>query len=153
MKFICDFMLGKLTKYLRMCGYDTEFIKNIADEKLLEIAQKENRILLTRDKGLLQGKSVKNGTIKIVLVKEDKIKKQIQQLKDELKINTNINLIRCIDCNSVLNEIKKENVKNLVPVYVFKTQENFLFCPVCKKIFWNGTHAENMRKFFSEKSF
>ena len=153
MKFICDFMLGKLAKYLRMCGYDTEFIKNISDEKLLGISQKENRILLTRDKGLLLRKSVKNETIKMVLIKEDKIKKQIQQLKDELKINTNITLIRCINCNSVLNEIKKENVQNLVPIYVFKTQENFLFCPVCNKIFWNGTHAENMRKFFSEKLF
>jgi len=149
MKFICDFMLGKLAKYLRMCGYDTEFVKGISDEKLLEIAQRENRILLTRDNGLLLRKSVRNGNIKVVFIKGDKIKEQIQQLRNELNINTNINLIRCIDCNSILNEIKKENIKNLVPLYVFKTQEKFLFCSHCKKIFWNGTHVENMRKFFS----
>ena len=151
MKFICDFMLGKLAKYLRICGYDAEFIKGISDEKLLEIAQRENRILLTRDSNLLLRKLVKNGVIKAVFIKDDKIKEQIQQLRDELKLSTDINLIRCIECNNVLKEIKKENVKNLVPLYVFKTQEKFLFCPTCKKVFWNGTHVESMRKFFTSK--
>jgi len=149
-KFICDFMLGKLAKYLRMCGYDTKFIKNISDEKLLTLALKENRILLTRDNALLLRKLIKDKSLIAILVKEDNIKKQLLQLKNQLNLSIDINLLRCINCNGILKEIKKEEIKSLVPEYVYNTQEKFLFCPRCKKVYWNGTHIKKMRDFFKE---
>jgi uncharacterized protein with PIN domain len=33
-----------------------------------------------------------------------------------------------------------------VPPYVFKTQEQFVECPACHRIFWKGTHWQAMTR-------
>lgn len=50
LKFMIDSMLNKLAKYLRNSGVDT--ISNSSDgdlDLILEIAKKENRIIVTRN--------------------------------------------------------------------------------------------------------
>ncbi|MGC8936370.1 MAG: DUF5615 family PIN-like protein, partial [Candidatus Methanomethylicaceae archaeon] len=49
MRFVADAMLGRLARWLRLLGYDTAYDQTLDDEKLIEIAKRENRILLTRD--------------------------------------------------------------------------------------------------------
>ncbi|MBI4744855.1 MAG: Mut7-C RNAse domain-containing protein [Actinobacteria bacterium] len=138
-KFILDQMLGRLAKWLRLLGYDSLYFKNIDDKKLISISKSENRILLTRDTGIIKRKEVRKAIINAVLINSDNLNDQIKQLHQILKIKLRQKPF-CAVCNEPIEEIEKENVKLLVPPYVFKTQHNFFRCPECNRIFWDGTH-------------
>ncbi len=149
MKFICDFMLGNLSKYLRMCNFDTIFIKNIEDDELIKRAFDTNRILLTRDRRLSERRIIKEKNIKTNLLKSNCVEEQIKQIEDILKITFNLDLKRCIRCNEPLYALDKEKIKDLVPSYIYKMNNTFLQCSCCKKIYWKGTHVDKMRNFFN----
>ena len=149
MKFIADVMVGRLAKYLRMAGYDVAYINNIKDDMIIEIARNKDRIILTRDRLMLERKEIKNHIIKSVFIKDDGLSAQLKQVKYELNIDLKPSLKRCIKCNARLEEIKKEHVRKKVPPYVYSTQDYFLLCTGCKKLYWRGTHYKNINEFFS----
>ncbi|MFW6281170.1 MAG: Mut7-C RNAse domain-containing protein, partial [Halanaerobium sp.] len=60
-KFILDVHLGKLARFLRRFNFDTSYSNNYSDCEIVETAEKENRIILTRDLGILMRKKVKWG--------------------------------------------------------------------------------------------
>ncbi|MBM3704970.1 MAG: hypothetical protein FJW66_00450 [Actinobacteria bacterium] len=148
MEFIADIMVGKLAKYLRMAGNDVLYDNSFSDEEILEIAKKDNRIILTRDSVMLQRKECVKKIIRSILIKDDRLAGQLRQVKTELQLDLKPNLVRCIDCNSMLSEVEKKDVENRVPAYVFKTQEHFLYCCICNKYYWRGTHYESINKTF-----
>ena len=148
MKFIADIMLGKLARYLRMAGNDVLYINNIDDDEILRIAKSQDRIILTRDNLMLQRKECKNKIINSLLIKDDDLLGQLKQVKDSLSINLVPLLVRCLKCNSLLEKVKKSEIEGKVPPYVFKTQENFLYCAGCGKYYWRGTHYENICRTF-----
>jgi len=142
MKFICDEMLGTLAKWLRILGYDTKYVKNIDDEKIIEIARREERILITRDK-LLSRKADRS-----IYLENKNLEKQLKKVIEELnlKINKNKILTRCIICNEIVNKIEKEKIRGRVPEHVFNEHENFWICPKCHRIYWIGSHWNNMEE-------
>ena len=148
MKFIADIMVGKLARYMRMAGYDVMYINNASDDQIIKIARETDRIILTRDSLMLARREFKKGIIKYLYIKEDKLENQLDQIKSELKISLKPNLVRCIECNEKLIKVKKEDVKNKVPPYVYKTQKNFLYCKNCDKYYWRGTHYQNIKNTF-----
>lgn len=148
MKFICDFMLGSLSRYLRMCNFDTVFIKNIKDDDLIKIAQETDRIILTKDKILSGRRIIKEKNIRIILLRNSDIKDQIKQIEDTLKIAFALNLKRCIECNNPLDIPDRDKIKDLVPPYIYQTHDTFLKCSSCGKIYWKGTHVDKMKDFF-----
>lgn len=137
-------MLGRLAKWLRLLGYNSLYLKNIEDKKLISISKSENRILLTRDTGIMKRKEVGKSIINAILINSDNLNDQIKQLHQILKIKLHQNPF-CAVCNEPVEKIEKESVKSLVPPYVFKTQENFSHCPNCHRIYWNGTHWKNIK--------
>jgi len=143
MKFLCDQMLGTLAKWLRIYGFDTYFANSeISDEELLKISKDEDRILLTRDKKLVQRAHKEN--IKNIEIKTTDVNEQLKIVLKDLTIDKNKVLSRCILCNNVIDEIKKRDVGGKVPERVFETNEEFWFCKKCNKIYWKGSHYENM---------
>jgi uncharacterized protein with PIN domain len=148
MKFIADIMVGKLARYMRMAGYDVMYINNASDDQIIKIARETDRIILTRDSLMLARREFKKGIIKYLYIKEDKLENQLDQIKSELKISLKPNLVRCIECNEKLIKVKKEDIKNKVPPYVYKTQQNFLYCKNCDKYYWRGTHYQNIKNTF-----
>jgi uncharacterized protein len=148
MKFIADIMVGKLARYLRMAGYDVLYKNDVGDDEIIRVACKTNRIVLTRDSLMLARKEFKNGTLKYVYIKDDSLKNQLKQISAELRLSLKPNLIRCIECNHRLIKVKKEEIKNRIPPYVFRTQENFLYCKHCDKYYWRGTHYRNIKNTF-----
>ena len=102
MKFIADVMVGKLAKYLRMAGYNVLYKNNIDDNDFIKIAINENRTALTRDSLMLMRREFKNGILKFLYIKDDKLDNQLKQVKTELKIVLKPNLNRCLKCNRVL---------------------------------------------------
>jgi uncharacterized protein len=59
--FVLDVHLGKLATSLRLLGFDTLYCNDYVDEELARISSSENRILLTRDRGLLMRSIVTYG--------------------------------------------------------------------------------------------
>ena len=53
MKFLVDSMLGRLAKWLRILGYDTLYFSSLDDNDLVRIARAEGRMVLTRDRMML----------------------------------------------------------------------------------------------------
>ena len=145
-KFIVDINVGRLAKWLRVLGYDALFVPDADDGGLVQIAQREGRILLTKDGRLLERRLFTSGQLKAVRVWGDHFTEQVRQVVSKLGLDTTNDFSRCIDCNEALFEVAKEEVRDRVPPYVFQTQEEFKECPVCHKVYWRGTHWRNMRQ-------
>ena len=145
MKFLCDQMLGTLAKWLRIYGFDTFYANSeIDDNELLKIAKTENRTLITRDKELVF--TGKRENLDIIELKTTDLDEQLKQVLKHVKIDETKILSRCILCNSILDEIKKDKVIDKVPKKVFENNNDFWFCKNCNKIYWKGTHYDKMIK-------
>jgi hypothetical protein len=141
MKFLLTKELGRLAKWLRILGYDTLYFNQDNLSSLIIQALRDNRIILTRNHRLPQSRGVK-----IVVIQAERIKEQMSEALKTLKLELDSDKMfsRCIICNEELVDIDKEKLKDKVPEYVFKTQENFVTCPQCKRIYWQGTHWGNV---------
>jgi uncharacterized protein with PIN domain len=53
---------------------------------------------------------------------------------------------RCLLCNVLLDPISREEVEGMVPDFIFYQQKEFFRCPQCQRIYWPGSHRENMQK-------
>ncbi len=150
MKFICDDNLGKLTKWLRTLGYDTLFFDPIEDGELVRKALEDERMVLSRDTGLSRFK-LKLGE-KLLFIESGKPLEQLKQVIRHFGLKTAKEHIfsRCLICNQILENIDKEKIKDRLYPYVYQTQENFMCCPECDRIFWPATHVERMIKMLSD---
>ena len=129
-------MLGRLAKWLRLLGYDTKYVSGVADKELLELAESEGRILLTRDTSLIRRKRCRN----YVFIKSDHWREQLRQVYIQAGLNCDSMLTICAVCNMPLRTVDKDSVQSRVPAYVYRTQENFSACGNCSRIFWPATH-------------
>jgi len=147
MKFILTKELGRLAKWLRILGFDTGYLNEDNTGSLIIRALKEERIILTRNQRL-----PKDRGLKIVLLKNEEMRKQIAEVLKRLEIKPDPKTMfsRCIICNEELIDVAKERVEGRVPEYVFLTQEDFLSCPRCQRIYWRGTHWGNVEKTLEE---
>lgn len=146
-KFIVDHNVGKLARWLRLMGYDTRFFDGDDDADLVAIARDEGRVILSRDTQIMERRLITSGRVKAVLIKSDQPERQIQQVMDALGLDSHFRPFTiCLECNQPLVERSKEEVKDLVPPYVFKTQSQFMQCPNCQRIYWRGTHWRAMTR-------
>jgi uncharacterized protein with PIN domain len=146
-RFIADCNVGKLARWLRVAGFDTLFFKEIDDNRLVRIALREDRVLLTRDTHILERRVAVSGRLKVVLIRDEELKAQLRQVVGEMDL---AGLVRpftlCVECNEALEPKDKESVRDLVPPHVFETREQFMQCPTCSRLYWKGTHWEKMRR-------
>jgi uncharacterized protein with PIN domain len=150
MKFICDDNLGKLAKWLRTLGYDTLFFDPIEDGELVKKALNEDRVILSRDRELSRFK-LKSGE-KLLLIGSEKPLEQLKQVVKHFKLKTPQEQIfsHCLICNQMLERADKEKIKDRLYPYVYQTQNNFMRCPQCDRIFWPATHVNRMIKTLSD---
>ena len=57
---------------------------------------------------------------------------------------------RCISCNEAINAVEKTAIESLVPSKVYAWKEDFFQCSSCAKVYWEGSHYENMMMFLDE---
>lgn len=147
MKFILTGELGRLATWLRILGFDTLVEKEKA--KVVMESLREKRVILTRDSKM----SRFTGT-RMVNIKSDFVEEQIAQVLKELdlKIDRSQLFKICVLCNERLEETPKQGVEAVVPEYVFRTQDIFLRCPKCDKVYWQGTHWALVNKFLEKIS-
>ncbi len=146
-KFIVDHNVGKLTKWLRMMGYDAVFFNGSNDAHMVAKALAEDRIILTRDTQIMKRKVITDGRVKAILIASDEPVAQMRQVTQTLDLDYRFRPFSlCLECNRPLEERSKEQVKDRVPPYVFRTQKQYMECPECHRIYWRGTHWEAMTR-------
>ena len=147
LKFIVDNNVGKLAKWLRIMGYDTLFFNDRDDSGMIAIALAEDRVILTRDTQIMKRRVVTSGRLKAILIQSDEPERQMRQVINTLNLDWQFKPFTiCLECNQPLVERSKQQVKDLVPPYVFQTQSQYMECPACHRIYWRGTHWQAMTK-------
>jgi len=145
--FICDHMLVKLARWLRMAGFDTIVPEEQDDAALWNIASSSGRVLLTRDKELSSRKG-----IKAVRIISDDIREQFKELGDLLRsFGQDDRVTRCPLCNSALVAMELEQARRFssIPPKVMEAQNVFYSCPGCRKVYWEGSHWARIASFFN----
>jgi uncharacterized protein with PIN domain len=132
-------MLGKLVKYLRILGFDTIYIKSMV---MLDRYKYEKNPPVFFTKRRLQKPSYPN----CIYIGSDNVIDQLAEIKDVIEpyIDMNAMMKRCIRCNSLLDDVKKDDIESLVPEFIFHANDVFKSCPFCKKVYWKGSHIEHM---------
>ncbi|MBZ5585005.1 MAG: Mut7-C ubiquitin/RNAse domain-containing protein [Acidobacteriia bacterium] len=142
-RFVLDTHLGKLAAYLRMMGFDALYRSCFEDEELARISREERRILLTRDVGLLKRGSVTHG----YFVRETDSRRQLAEVVrrfDLARLATPFT--RCMRCNALLEDAPKPEILHLLPLHAAAAYEQFRMCPQCRRVYWQGSHYDRMRK-------
>ncbi len=143
MQFLCDRMLGTLAKWLRILGHDAAYATDGDDDALLARAAAGQRVLLTRDRELAERVD------STVLIESTELEEQLRRVLDAagVEICEDALLTRCILCNREVVAVDKAGVEDEVPVHAYQTHEQFWRCPSCGRVYWRGTHWDNMRRF------
>ncbi len=144
MKFLVDSSLGRLSTWLRILGYDTVYWRGEADRAFLRIAEREGRVVLTRRKDVLD----RQHPGIVLFVENDRVEDQIVEVVGKLGLRPEPGKLFtvCLRCNESLKEATPDQVRPLIPDYVFRTQQSFRVCPKCRGVFWSGTHRERAMK-------
>ncbi|MCM8773347.1 MAG: Mut7-C RNAse domain-containing protein [Candidatus Omnitrophica bacterium] len=147
MKFILTKELGKLARWLRILGFDVVYYKSENLGTLIIEALREDRIIVTRSK-IKFGNLEKN----IQIVSSQNIKEQLKELIKNLNLTLDEEKMftRCVLCNRILERVDKMSIKEKIPEYVFVTQDDFMLCPECNKVYWQGSHWGNIRRTIAE---
>lgn len=147
MKFLLTRELGRLAKWLRILGFDTAYASHENAGAIIIQALKEDRLILTRNLRL-----ARSARVKTFLVESEIMEEQIPRILKGLKLAVNSDMMfsRCVLCNMELISVEKAKIKGQVPEYVFDTQEYFITCPACKRIYWPGTHWGNVKETLEE---
>ena len=146
--FFVDAMLGNIARKLRLLGYDLQYFSDIDDEKLINSARKEKRIIISKDEELIK-RTQKLGMRSIHITKEEEIEQffEIINSVNLKRIQINGNIARCPKCNSLTESVDKEIIKERIPQGVLKLNDKFWICKYCNQIYWEGTHIKNLQEF------
>lgn len=146
-RFLTDRMLGTLTRYLRFMGYDTMSANSLSrgnareDTLLLAIATKGNRILLTRDREL-----ARRGGAQTVYIPSTEIMEQVRQVADLGLIDPEIRMTRCSLCNTRLRPATTREIRETHYAPRPIEGREFFWCPICQKLYWMGSHGDNLER-------
>lgn len=146
LRFIVDCMHGKLARKMRIYGYDTKYDITLDDNKIIEIAKKEGRTIITSDEELIRRAKTEN--LQVIRVPLDNDLPRMIKIFKVLKILPKIDpkRSRCPNCNSPLTIVDKKEIQN-VPEKVLKRKKIFYKCNLCGKVYWYGSHWRKIREF------
>jgi uncharacterized protein len=139
MNFLVDGMLGGLARWLRILGHDVRYESNATDNQLLQIAERENMILLTRDTELSQRAKTRKLSSLLVVGETEEGLAQIARTFG-IDLDATMTTTKCPECGSSLNEASKTEIANKVPVTSLKLYDKFWKCTGCGKVYWLGSH-------------
>ena len=138
-RFLVDRTAGKLARYMRMLGIDTDYIATCDIPPIVKLARQSGRTVVTRNARLVD--RLGGG----VLLKSDALPEQVRQIVRTVGEGNLALFTRCSVCNEELRPVEKESVKGRIPDYVYETQDEFATCPSCGRYYWKGTHWDKMK--------
>jgi uncharacterized protein with PIN domain len=137
---LADAMLGRLAHWLRLAGYDTIYARDWSDHQIVARARAEGRLVLTRDRGLARRRG-----IDCLLLDSQDLEGQLEEVRQALGPPPADLEPRCPTCNGMLREIAKDEVRERVPPYVYRTYERFRYCVHCDQLYWPGSHWKDVQ--------
>jgi uncharacterized protein with PIN domain len=141
--FVVDANLGKLSRRLRMLGFDTLYDRRYHDAEITDISARENRIVLTRDRRLLFAKRITHGYWVRSVAPDEQVREVLRRLDLSRDIRP---LHRCIACNGILQPVAKEDILDHLEPKTRLYYDRFLRCGGCGRIYWEGSHVADMRE-------
>lgn len=142
--FLLDINLGKLARKLRLLGFDSLYRNDYDDPTIIRLAREQNRIILTRDIGLLKNSAVQRG----YWVRSTQSNEQITEVVNKFDLLSAIKpFTLCLDCNGPIKPVTKEAVLKSLPQRTKASFEEFFQCHHCGKIYWPGSHYQRMQRF------
>ncbi len=146
-RFILDTHLGRLTNYLRMMGFDTLYRNDYPDDELAEVSHQEQRILLTRDVGLLKRGLVIHG----YYVRNTKPRLRLQEITQRYHLTQQIRpFYFCMKCNGKLGKVDVVSIRDQLPGDTAQLYDTFHQCQSCEQIYWKGSHYEKMARLIED---
>jgi uncharacterized protein with PIN domain len=142
-RFVADVHIGTLARHLRLLGFDTIWERNLDDEEIVDIALDEQRIILTRDKGILKNGRVTHG----YWVRNTDPIEQLDEVVRAIDLAGAIDpYTRCMECNGALRTVERSTVVDSVPLQVFLVFRDFRQCQRCHRVYWKGSHFRKLDK-------
>lgn len=146
-RFVADTHLGRLAGYLRLAGFDTLYRNDLDDREAAAISAREGRVLLTRDQGLLKRSAVRYG----YWVRATRPRQQFQEVAARFDlIGRFVPFSRCLRCNADLVPVPKAAAADRVPPRTRECFEEFVECPACRRVYWQGSHYNRMARWLTE---
>ena len=144
LKFINDVHLGKLAKYLRLCGFDTCYRTDYNDQEIISLASSDKRIILTHDVELLKNKQVTHG----YWIRSQHLNEQLKEVFLRFDLKNQIRPFnRCMECNGLLTNVSKKDIQDRLLPKTLEYYHKFKKCSDCDRIYWEGSHYERMKKY------
>lgn len=142
-RFIADSNMGDLVRLMRTLGFDIYFRSGLTNREIIDISNREKRIILTRSRNLLKFRDVTHG----ILVRPESKLEQARRIIEFLDIKDQAKpFSRCLQCNSLLRRVAKETVMDRIPLKTRGFCDTYSECGSCGKLYWNGTHVTKMEK-------
>lgn len=142
-RFLADAHLRKLARLLRLLGFDTLYDNRSNDRRLVEIAEAESRIILTRDRQLLKHGGVSRG----YWVRSVDSMLQAREILRRFDLRERVAPFRrCTTCNGVIRPVDKADVLERIPPKTAAWLDEYFACSSCGKLYWHGTHAERLKQ-------
>ena len=154
-RFVADGNLGRLARWLRCLGVDAEHVPSGAAGQygaLLALAARDDRVILTRDRRLLQQREA----VGAYLVEDDDPKRQLAQVSAHfgLTFERGRLLTRCATCNGeVERRCTPEEVaaSTKIPEKVKRATSDFWACGRCEKVYWIGPKSHMAMDFINSE--
>jgi uncharacterized protein with PIN domain len=136
-RFVLDCNLGRLARYLRLLGFDCLYRNDYRDEEVAGISDEQRRIVLTRDRTLLQRKLITRG----YFVRSIKPRNQVKEVLERLDLyRLAAPFRRCTSCNGELKDVSKASIEDRLEPLTRKHYQQFRRCTSCGQIYWPGSH-------------
>jgi len=139
--FVLDVHLGRLARYLRLLGFDALYRNDYDDTEIVRLSVADQRIVLTRDRGLLKHAGVTWGH----WIRATAPRKQAREVMETFDLRSQVRpFTRCMECNGTLHAAAREAVVDRVPERVAREFSGFSECESCRRVYWRGSHFERL---------
>jgi uncharacterized protein with PIN domain len=142
--FLLDVHLGTLARRLRVLGVDTAYSSHAGDDELVREAGAQQRVLLTRDRGLLKRRALRSPSRPPgAYVRGSRADEQLADVLDRFAPPLRP-WTRCALCNGELAAVPKYEVADRLEPGTRRRYEHFARCRSCGRVYWHGAHGRRL---------
>jgi uncharacterized protein with PIN domain len=139
-RFVLDVHLGTLARRMRLLGLDSAYDRHAEDDALLETSLAQERVLLTRDRGLLHRRALRWGAHVNAEVPDEQLREVLDRFLPQLRPWT-----RCPACNGTLADAPESEVRAHLLEGTRRCYSTFRRCRECGNVYWRGAHARRLQ--------